>query len=75
MQYRFKRHLLEAQIEKANFHALRHSFATRAIEVGFEVKSLSEILGHATVQITLDKYVHSSFELKQDNMDLLKAAW
>ena len=47
-----------------NFHALRHTFATRCIELGFDVKSLSEILGHATVNITLNRYVHPSMELK-----------
>lgn len=75
MQYKFKKYLLEAHIEKANFHALRHSFATRAVECGFEIKSLSELLGHANVQITLQKYVHSSFALKQNNMELLKSVW
>lgn len=75
MQYKFKKYLLAANIANANFHALRHSFATRAVEVGFEIKSLSELLGHANVQITLQKYVHSSFALKQDNMELLKAIW
>ncbi len=72
MQYHFKRCLQESGIERANFHALRHTFATRCVEAGFEIKSLSEILGHANVQTTLNKYVHSSFSLKQSNMDLLK---
>ena len=71
MQYRFHRCLKEAGIEKANFHALRHTFATRCVEAGFEIKSLSEILGHANVQTTLNKYVHSSFDLKRANMELL----
>ncbi len=75
MQYKFKKYLLEANIKKANFHALRHSFATRAVELGFELKSLSELLGHANVQVTLQKYVHSSFTLKQNNMELLKSVW
>ena len=75
MQYKFKKYLTEAGIEKANFHALRHSFATRAVEVGFELKSLSEVLGHANVQVTLQKYVHSSFALKQSNMELLPVMW
>ena len=57
-----------------HFHTLRHTFATRAVEVGFEIKSLSEILGHASVTITLDRYVHSSLELKRDNMQKLNAA-
>lgn len=71
MQYRFRRYLKEAGIEKANFHALRHTFATRCVEAGFEIKSLSEVLGHANVQTTLNKYVHSSFDLKRTNMELL----
>lgn len=71
MQYRFQQYLREAGVDKANFHALRHTFATRCVECGFEVKSLSEILGHANVQTTLNKYVHSSFSLKQENMERL----
>lgn len=39
--------------------------------IGFEIKSLSEILGHASVNITLNRYVHSSFELKRFNMSKL----
>ena len=61
-------------IHNRKFHTLRHTFATRAVEVGFEIKSLSEILGHASVTITLDRYVHSSLELKRDNMQKLNAA-
>lgn len=71
LQYKFQKYLKEAGVEKANFHALRHTFATRCVEKGFETKSLSEVLGHSSVQITLNKYVHSSFELKQANMELL----
>lgn len=71
LQYKFQKYLKEASIEKANFHALRHTFATRCVEKGFETKSLSEVLGHSNVQTTLNKYVHSSFELKQTNMELL----
>lgn len=69
LQYRFKRYLSLCGIEDANFHALRHTFATRCVEKGFELKSLSEILGHANVNITLNRYVHSSFALKKENMD------
>lgn len=72
MQYKFKKYVRAAGIDGANFHALRHTFATRCVECGFEIKSLSEILGHANVQTTLNKYVHSSFELKRMNMELLK---
>ena len=71
MQNRFKGYVKESGIENANFHALRHTFATRCVEVGFELKSLSEILGHANVNITLNRYVHSSLELKSINMNKL----
>lgn len=71
MQNRFKRYISEANIGDANFHATRHTFATRCIEVGFDIKTLSEILGHANVNITLNRYVHSSYELKCNNMSKL----
>lgn len=71
MQNRFKTYVETSGIGNANFHALRHTFATRCVEVGFEIKSLSEILGHANVNITLNRYVHSSFELKCSNMNKL----
>lgn len=71
MQNRFKAIVERCEIRDAHFHTLRHTFATRCIEVGFDVKSLSEILGHANVSITLNRYVHPSMELKQKNMDKL----
>ena len=75
MQNRFKRYVKESGIDDANFHALRHTFATRCVEVGFEIKSLSEVLGHANVNITLNRYVHSSFELKHSNMNKLASQY
>jgi integrase len=71
VQYRFKSYLDTLGIEDANFHALRHTFATRCVELEFELKCLSEILGHANVNITLNKYVHPSFDLKRKNMERL----
>lgn len=71
LQYHFKKVLRKSRIEEANYHALRHTFATRCIELGFDLKSLSEILGHASVNITLNRYVHPSMELKRDNMEKL----
>lgn len=71
MQNRFKAVLKCCQIADTNFHTLRHTFATRCVEVGFDVKSLSEILGHANVNITLNRYVHPTLELKRKNMSLL----
>ena len=72
MENYFKRCVREAGIMPANYHALRHSFATRCVEQGFDIKSLSEILGHSSVRVTLDRYVHSSFALKKRNMDKLR---
>ncbi len=54
-----------------NFHALRHTFATRCIENGCDPKTLSEILGHSDVKITLDRYVHPSFDNKIKMMNNL----
>lgn len=70
MQNHFKAVIKNSGIKEANFHALRHTFATRCIELGFDVKSLSEILGHTSVNITMDRYVHPSMELKQKNMNM-----
>ena len=73
MQKRFKAYLKASGVEDANFHATRHTFATRAVELGFDVKSLSELLGHANVNTTLMLYVHPSFALKREYMDRLGA--
>lgn len=67
--YRFKRILDACQIPRINYHALRHTFATRCIEAGVDVKSLSEILGHGNVSITLNTYVHSSMDLKRIQLE------
>lgn len=71
MQNHFQKVLENNGIAKANFHCLRHTFATRCIEVGFDIKSLSEILGHANVNITMNRYVHPTMEQKRENMDRL----
>ena len=53
LQYHFKKILKEIGIEEVNFHALRHTFATRCVEIGFDVKSLSEILGHSSISTSI----------------------
>jgi len=73
LQYRLEKYTKDCGLEGVHFHTLRHTFATRCVEVGFEIKSLSEILGHASTTITLDRYVHASIELKRDNMSKLSA--
>ena len=70
-QTKFKKALKQAKISETNAHALRHTFATRAIEQNIDIKSLSEILGHSAVKFTLERYVHSSTELKRSGMERL----
>lgn len=71
LQYRLEKYVVDCGLEGVHFHTLRHTFATRCVEVGFDIKTLSEILGHATTTITLERYVHSSMELKRNNMKKL----
>ncbi|MDY4970742.1 MAG: site-specific integrase [Lachnospiraceae bacterium] len=68
---KYKRVLRAAELNDFNFHALRHTFATRCVENGFDIKSLSEILGHANVNTTMQRYVHPSMELKKEQMNRL----
>lgn len=60
-----------AGIPKANLHSLRHSFATRLLEMGVSPKVVQEILGHSTITLTLDTYSHVMPELKKDAVDKL----
>ena len=73
LQYRIKQYGRDCGIEDMHFHVLRHTFATRCVEVGFEIKSLSEVLGHSTPRITLERYVQSSIEFKRQNMEKREA--
>ena len=68
MQYRFQTILKNAKLPSVHFHALRHIFASNCIKLGFDVKALSELLGHSSVEITLNRYVHSSFDQKREYM-------
>lgn len=68
---KYKKILSDCRLSHYNFHALRHTFATRCVENGFDIKSLSEILGHADVKTTLSRYVHPSLEMKRREMDKL----
>ena len=56
-------------VSKFSFHALRHTFATRALESGMDIKTLSEVLGHKSATVTLNRYAHSLMEHKQSAMD------
>lgn len=70
-EYRYHSLLKQSKIRKVNFHLLRHTFATRCIESGVDVKSLSEMLGHSNTGITLNIYVHSSLEQKRRQLELM----
>lgn len=70
MQTYFKKVLEEIGIPYVNFHVLCHTFATRCVELGVDIKSLSKILDHININITLNKYVHLSIStMKQSNMN------
>ena len=58
-------------IDDVNYHALRHTFATRCVEADVDIKSLSEMLGHSNVSITLNTYVHPSMDLKRKQLEKL----
>lgn len=73
--YNFKQFLDKNHMKHYGFHALRHTFATRCIENGFDAKSLSELLGHANVKITLERYVHPSLDLKREHMRRLSESF
>ena len=67
----FENFLEKNEIAKINFHSLRHTFATRCIEAGGDCKTVSELLGHATVNMTLNLYVHPQIEQKRKCVELL----
>ena len=71
MQNHYKKILKEAEVDYKNFHTLRHTYATNCIEGGADVKSLSEMLGHSNVKITLNYYVHPSMDTKRMYVDNL----
>ena len=74
-QNKFKSYLQMAGIEETNFHVLRHTFATNCIGNGADVKSVSEMLGHSDVKITLNRYVHPSVATKRGHINSLSAIY
>lgn len=71
LQNKFAKTAKACGLVNTHFHTLRHTFATRCVEAGVDVKTLSEILGHSDVKTTLNKYVHSSMELKRNCINKL----
>lgn len=70
-QNKFTKYIRDAELHKSHFHILRHTFATNCIDSGMDVKSLSEILDHADVKITLNRYVHPTMETKRNHINTL----
>ena len=70
-QRTFKFILKKVNVQYRNFHSLRHTFATNAIELGMDVKTLAEILGHTNAMITLNRYSHSLLNYKIEMMNKL----
>ena len=70
--HRYETVLKRAKVKRLNFHCLRHTFATRALENRMDIKTLSEILGHANVATTLNIYAHSLLDHKKQQMRKIK---
>ena len=73
LQYRFERFLKTNGFDSFRFHALRHCFASKCVELGFDAKSLCEIMGHSDIHITLQLYVHTSLNQKRILMERLNS--
>lgn len=73
-QKHFKSYLKKYGIRDITYHCLRHTFATNCLFLDFDIKTLSEILGHANTSITMERYVHSSLYRKQMQMQKLSRA-
>jgi len=71
MRNHYRKILEEAEVSYKNFHTLRHTYATNCMDGGIDVKSLSEMLGHSNVQITMNYYVHPSMDMKRRYADRL----
>lgn len=74
-QNRFKAYLRASDCREHNFHTLRHTFATNCIDNGMDIKSLSEILGHSDMQITLNRYVHPTMDTKRRYINTLSTIY
>lgn len=74
-QSMFSDMLIKAGVKHRGFHSIRHTFATRALEVGMDFKTLSEILGHTSPVVTMNVYAHSLSEHKRKKMDEIGAVF
>lgn len=70
-QYIFEKLTERAGVRKLNFHALRHTFATRAIECGMDIRTVADIMGHKNASVTLNRYAHCMLDHKIEMMQKL----
>lgn len=63
--------LKKLKIKHINFHSLRHTFATNCINLGVDYKTVSELLGHSDINITLNLYVHPNLSQKKRCMNII----
>ncbi len=75
LQRRFRRQMERLGITGVHFHTLRHSFATRLLELGIDVKTVSALLGHCSAKTTLDFYAHVLIDQQRSAMERLTASW
>lgn len=71
---RFKALLSAAGVSDIKFHSLRHGFATQCIQKNVDIKTVSELLGHSSMNITMKTYIHSDMQRKRECIELLKWA-
>lgn len=71
VSYRYKRILSGSGLDNFSFHSLRHTFATRCLENGVDVASISRLLGHSSVKMTLDTYTDSMMEKRREAVQKL----
>ena len=72
---KFYKIVKRAGLPKANPHSLRHSFATRVLEAGVDIKTTQELLGHSSISITADLYTHSLMDHKKKELHKLKSVF
>ncbi len=75
LQYAFRRIMNKCGYDGYHFHCLRHTFATKCVHLGFEIKTLSELLGHSNVAFTMNRYVHTDINEKRKQMHKLEKNW
>ena len=70
-QYLFGSMLKKCRVKQRNFHTLRHTFATRLLESGVDLKTLSELLGHENMNVTMKTYCHTLMRTKREAVERL----